>query len=58
MLPTIARTDLIVGFPGETDKNLMSRIGFCRQMGFSKMHVFSSGDRTSHSYCSNQVDQK
>lgn len=32
--------DLIVGFPGETDEEFGASLAFCREMGFSKMHVF------------------
>ena len=33
-------TDLIVGFPGETDEEFEQSLSFCREMGFSRMHVF------------------
>lgn len=33
-------TDLIVGFPGETDDEFEQSLSFCREMGFSRMHVF------------------
>ena len=33
-------TDLIVGFPGETDEDFRASLDFCREMDFSKMHVF------------------
>ncbi len=33
-------TDLIVGFPGETDEDFEESLAFCREMGFAKMHVF------------------
>ena len=40
-LPGIALgTDLIVGFPGETDADFQESLAFCRQMSFAKMHVF------------------
>lgn len=33
-------TDLIVGFPGETDEDFRASLDFCREMDFAKMHVF------------------
>lgn len=33
-------TDVIVGFPGETDEEFEQTLAFCRDMRFSKMHVF------------------
>ena len=61
VLPTIALgTDLIVGFPGETDKEFEESYEFCRQMGFSKMHVFRYSKRpgTPAATAPNQVDPK
>lgn len=34
-------TDVIVGFPGETKKDFQETFNFCREIGFSKIHVFS-----------------
>lgn len=40
-LPDVALgTDLIVGFPGETDADHVQSLAFCREMRFSRMHVF------------------
>ena len=33
-------TDVIVGFPGETDEEFAESLMFCEAMGFSKIHVF------------------
>lgn len=33
-------TDLIVGFPGETDEEFEQSLETCRQIGFSKIHMF------------------
>lgn len=40
-MPDLAlTTDVIVGFPGETDEDFAASLSFCEQMRFSKMHVF------------------
>jgi len=33
-------TDVIAGFPGETDQAFENTLGLAREVGFSKMHVF------------------
>lgn len=33
-------TDLIVGFPGETDAQFAESLSFCREMGVNRVHVF------------------
>ena len=33
-------TDLIVGFPGETDEDFKKSKVFCEEVGFSQMHIF------------------
>ncbi len=38
-------TDLIVGFPGETDEDFADSLAFCEQMRFAKMHVFRYSKR-------------
>lgn len=45
-LPSMAiETDLIVGFPGETDAEFETSYEFCRRMRFSRMHVFRYSKR-------------
>ena len=56
--PDIAlSTDVIVGFPGETDDNFEESYNFCKKIGFSKIHVFPYSDRngTVASRMSNKV---
>ncbi len=38
-------TDVIVGFPGETDEDFAETLAFCRAMGFSKIHAFPYSER-------------
>ena len=33
-------TDVISGFPGETEEEFMQSLQFCREIGFARMHVF------------------
>ncbi len=37
---TAITTDLIVGFPGETEEDFEESLAFLRQIGFSQVHVF------------------
>ncbi|MBQ4566134.1 MAG: tRNA (N(6)-L-threonylcarbamoyladenosine(37)-C(2))-methylthiotransferase MtaB [Oscillospiraceae bacterium] len=39
-------TDLIVGFPGETDQELEESLAFCEKCGFAAMHIFPYSRRT------------
>ena len=39
-------TDVIVGFPGETDQEFTESMQFCRQIGFARIHVFSYSPRS------------
>ncbi|MFA6666922.1 MAG: tRNA (N(6)-L-threonylcarbamoyladenosine(37)-C(2))-methylthiotransferase MtaB [Bacilli bacterium] len=44
--PNIAiSTDVIVGFPTETDENFKETFDFCKEIHFSKIHVFPFSDR-------------
>jgi len=38
-------TDIIVGFPGETEEEFEESYNFCRQMGFARIHVFPYSPR-------------
>ncbi|MBK7917603.1 MAG: tRNA (N(6)-L-threonylcarbamoyladenosine(37)-C(2))-methylthiotransferase MtaB [Chloroflexi bacterium] len=38
-------TDLIVGFPGETDEDFAESLAYVREIGFSRLHVFSYSQR-------------
>jgi threonylcarbamoyladenosine tRNA methylthiotransferase MtaB len=46
MVPGVAiTTDIMVGFPGETDKDFEESYSFCRSMEFAAIHVFSYSSR-------------
>ena len=38
-------TDLIVGFPGESEKDWEETMNFCEKIGFGHMHIFSFSPR-------------
>jgi threonylcarbamoyladenosine tRNA methylthiotransferase MtaB len=38
-------TDIIVGFPGEEDRHFQKTLELCREVGFSKVHIFPYSDR-------------
>lgn len=38
-------TDVMVGFPGETEKEFSQSLDFCKSMGFAKTHVFAYSPR-------------
>ncbi len=50
-------TDVIVGFPSETEEEFLECIEFCRKVGFSKIHVFpySIREGTKAATMSNQI---
>ncbi len=39
-------TDIIVGFPGETEEDFLESIAFARRVGLSKIHVFPYSPKT------------
>ena len=40
-LPDVAiTTDVIVGFPGETEEDFLTTMDFAKECGFAKMHIF------------------
>ncbi|KAA2301141.1 tRNA (N(6)-L-threonylcarbamoyladenosine(37)-C(2))-methylthiotransferase MtaB, partial [Clostridioides difficile] len=46
-MPDVAiTTDIIVGFPGETDEMYRNGYELMRKIGFSEMHVFPYSKRT------------
>jgi len=51
-------TDIIVGFPGETDEEFKETYDFVREIGFSRIHVFKYSPRrgTPAAKYENQVD--
>ena len=53
-------TDLIVGFPGETEKNFEETINFLQSQPFSKIHVFpfSLREGTLAAKMKNQIDSQ
>jgi threonylcarbamoyladenosine tRNA methylthiotransferase MtaB len=60
-VPRVAvTTDLIVGFPGETDAEFAESLSFCRSMGFARIHVFAYSKRsgTQAALMPQQVDEK
>lgn len=41
IIPNISlSTDVIAGFPGETEEDFKKSLEFCKDIGFSKMHIF------------------
>ena len=59
-IPDVAiSTDIIVGFPGETDELFAESLAFARSIGFAKMHVFPYSKRkgTPAAAMENQVDE-
>lgn len=55
----VITTDLIVGFPGETDADFEASKTFCEEISFSQMHIFpySKREGTKAATLPNQVDE-
>lgn len=53
-------TDVIVGFPGETEEDFIENMDFINSMKFSKIHVFpySKREGTKAATFDNQIDEK
>lgn len=53
-------TDIMVGFPGETDEEFSSSYNFCKKIKFMQMHVFKYSKRkgTKAAVMDNQIDEK
>lgn len=53
-------TDLIVGFPGETEEELEESLAFAKQCGFAAMHIFPYSRRggTPAAAMPNQIENK
>jgi threonylcarbamoyladenosine tRNA methylthiotransferase MtaB len=46
-VPKVAvTTDIIVGFPGETDEEFRESLDFCRRLNFARIHVFPFSPRS------------
>jgi threonylcarbamoyladenosine tRNA methylthiotransferase MtaB len=61
VVPGVAiTTDVIVGFPGETDEEFKESYSFCKQVNFARIHVFSYSPRpgTKAALMPQQVDDK
>ncbi|MCQ3035249.1 MAG: tRNA (N(6)-L-threonylcarbamoyladenosine(37)-C(2))-methylthiotransferase MtaB [Bacilli bacterium] len=59
--PDIALTsDVIVGFPGETEEEFQETVNFIKEVGFSELHVFPFSPRegTIAASLPNQVDER
>jgi len=61
LFPHVAiTTDIIVGFPGETDEEFNQSLAFAQQIGFARIHVFeySTREGTPAAAMPNQVPDK
>lgn len=58
-MPDIAiSTDIITGFPGETEKDFKETFNYIKEINFSRLHIFpfSAHKNTPASRFSNQID--
>ena len=53
-------TDIMVGFPGETEEEFMQSLEFAKEISFSKVHVFAYAQRPGTKACNapNQITKK
>lgn len=53
-------TDIMVGFPGETEEEFMQSLEFAKEISFSKVHVFAYSQRPGTKACNapNQIAKK
>jgi len=60
LLEAAITTDVMVGFPGETDEEFEESYDFCQRMEFARIHVFSYSPRqgTQAAQMSHQVGDK
>jgi len=61
VMPDVAiTTDVIVGFPGETEKDFKETEKFIKEIKFSRLHIFpfSAHEKTPAARFSNQVEKK
>ena len=42
---TTITTDIIVGFPGETEEEFATTMAFAKKIGFAKIHIFPFSER-------------
>jgi threonylcarbamoyladenosine tRNA methylthiotransferase MtaB len=61
LIPGVAiTTDIMVGFPGESEDEFEQSLRFCERMGFARLHVFPFSERpgTAAARMPNKVDVK
>ena len=53
-------TDIMVGFPGETEEEFLQSLEFAKEISFSKVHVFAYSQRPGTKACNapNQITKK
>lgn len=53
-------TDIMTGFPGETEEEFQQTLNFVREIGFSKVHIFcySRREGTPAAQMENQIDEQ